>query len=249
MKKLLLLIWEIFTDLIYPSSIYCIQCGKIIDDSRPYALCDTCVRTMNWANDRTCQKCGKILREGYGQELCTDCNVIIHSFEKGFACVEYGRSERELIHKFKYKDKGYLGEKLAEIMYDRIKIEELEIDLIVPVPMHKKKEKKRGYNQAAILARKLSRLMEKPFGERILLRILDTEPMSNLGAEERRNNIKCAFQVNESWNNKMKDKNILLIDDVYTTGSTAGACTDALIEAGAAKVFVLVFASGANLAG
>lgn len=247
MKKLILAIWETLADLIYPASIYCINCGNIIDDSRPYALCDTCVRTMNWANEQTCNKCGKILRKGYEYLLCTDCSVIKHSFEKGFACVEYGRAERDLIHKFKYKDKVYLGQKLAEIMYDRIMIEDLALDIIIPVPMYRGKEKKRGYNQAAVLAMRLSRLMDKPLDKRILVRAVDTEPMSNLGAEERRKNMQKAFTVRKDGDRKIRNKTILLIDDVYTTGSTADACADALLAVGAASVYLFVFAAGANL--
>lgn len=247
MKRSILSLWDSLTDLIYPSNIYCISCGNIIDDSRPYALCDTCVITMNWANERTCNQCGKILRAEYFYDLCTDCSIIEHSFEKGFTCVEYGRAEREIIHNFKYKDKAYLGRKLAEIMYDRIRLEDINPDIIIPVPMHKRKENKRGYNQAAVLATMLARFMKKPSSDKILIRTIDTEPMSNLGAEERRENIRKAFTVRQSFDKILKDKTVLLIDDVFTTGSTADACTDVLLAAGAAKVYVFVFASGANI--
>lgn len=248
-KKIVLSLLDIAGDLIYPGNIYCINCGNIINDSRPYALCDNCVRTLNWANEETCHKCGKILRSGYSNNLCTDCLSTNHSFERGFACVEYGRSERDIIHSFKYKDKAYIGNKLAEIMYDRIEVEDLELDIIIPVPMYREKEKKRGYNQASILASKLSRLMDKPFNNKILVRAVDTKPMSDLGADERRENIKNAFAINKRLKNMIENKNILLIDDVYTTGSTADACTDVLLNAGADKVYLFVFASGANLDG
>lgn len=247
MKRILSALGEGFLDLIYPSNIYCISCGNIIDDSRPYALCDSCVRTLKWANGRTCGKCGKILQDGYGPELCTDCAEIDHVFEKGFTCVEYGAAERDLIHRFKYKEQAYLGRKLAEIMYDRIRIEELEPDLILPVPMFGRKQKLRGYNQAAVMASKLAKYMGVPYSAKLLLRVVETEAMSKLGAQGRRRNIREAFSVPREKAEQLAGKTILLVDDVFTTGSTADACAATLLEAGAVRVFVFTFASGANL--
>jgi len=236
-----------FADLVFPSNIYCICCGNLINDSRPYALCDSCVRTLNWANSRTCEKCGKILGDGYEYDLCTDCCTLEHSFEKGFACVEYGRVERDLILNFKYKDKAYLGHKMAEIMVDRIIAEDLQFDLILPVPMFKKKERKRGYNQAVVLAKDIAVRMEKPFSKKLLLRMIDTEPMNSLGAEERRGNIRKAFTIREGWDIMLQGKAVLLVDDIYTTGSTMDACSDVLLSAGVSKVYVFAFAAGSNL--
>jgi len=246
-NRILSFLGEGFLDLIYPSNIYCINCGNIIDDSRPYALCDTCVRALKWANTRTCSRCGKILQEEYGRDLCTDCFDGEHVFEKGFTCVEYGPAERELIHRFKYKDKAYLGRKMAEIMYDRIQAEELEPQLILPVPMFGRKERKRGYNQAAVLAASLAKYAGIPYTGKLLVRTVETEPMSSLGALRRRKNISEVFSVPHDKMNRLTGKTILLVDDIYTTGSTADACTSALLEAGAARVYILTFASGANL--
>ena len=247
MRKALLSMGEGLLDLIYPSNIYCISCGNIIDDSRPYSLCDTCVRTMKWANRRTCSRCGKILQDGYAPELCTDCRDGQHVFEKGYTCVEYGAAERDLLHQFKYKDKAYLGRKLAEIMHDRILAEDLNPDMIMPVPMFVKKEKKRGYNQAAVLAMNLAGRMGKPYDGKILTRTTETETMSSLGAADRRRNIQEAFTVSTNKKSMITEKTILLIDDIYTTGSTADACSRTLLEAGVAGVYIFTFASGANL--
>ncbi|HVI41427.1 MAG TPA: ComF family protein [Anaerovoracaceae bacterium] len=247
MKGILSSLGEGLLDLIYPSNIYCISCGNIIDDSRPYALCDTCVRTLKWANGRTCGRCGKILQADYGPDLCTDCMDAEHVFEKGFTCVEYGTVERELIHQFKYKDKAYLGRKFAEIMYDRLQAEELEPDFIIPVPMFGRKERKRGYNQAAVLAASLAKYMGRPYAGKLLVRVVETEAMSRLSALGRRRNIQEVFSVPDYKKDMLTGKTILLVDDIYTTGSTVDACAAALLESGAAKVFVFSFASGANL--
>ena len=253
MKRLLKIWWilsalgEGFFDLIYPSNIYCISCGNIIDDSRPYSLCDTCVRTLKWANERTCQRCGKILQESYAPDLCSDCLKEEHIFKRGYACVEYTAAERDIIHSFKYKDKAYLGRNLAEILYDRIKIEEIEFDIVIPVPMHMKKQRKRGYNQAAVLAMSLAKFMEVPYGGNILVRVAETEPMSGLGAIERKNNIQHAFDVPSDKKSDIAGKRVLLVDDIYTTGSTADSCSSALMASGAEEIFIITFASGANL--
>lgn len=247
MSRILSSLGEGFLDLIYPSNIYCISCGNIIDDSRPYALCDTCVRTLKWANGRTCSRCGKILQDDYGPDLCTDCMDGEHVFEKGFSCVEYGPAERDLIHRFKYKEKAYLGRKLAEIMYDRIRLEELDVKLIIPVPMFVRKERKRGYNQAAVLAASLAKYTGIPYAGKLLVRTVETEAMSKLGVLGRRKNIREVFSVPHNKMNRLAGKQILLVDDIYTTGSTADACTSVLLEAGAARVYVFTFASGANL--
>lgn len=243
--------WKKFFDglveLVYPSNIYCISCGNMIDDTRPYSLCDSCIRTMHWNNGKACEKCGKILKEGYDLPLCTDCMEIEHFFEKGFSCMEYGKAERELIHNFKYKDKAYLGRKMSEIMFDRISVEDIEVDLVIPVPMYEKKQQKRGYNQAGILAKCLAKSMKVRYGNNILIRQIETEAMSSLGVEDRRENIKNAFTVKAKWGTMVQGKKILLVDDIYTTGSTVDACSDALLQAGAEQVFVFVFATGANL--
>lgn len=234
-------------DWVYPSNIYCISCDAIIDNTRPYALCDTCIRTLKWANEKTCEKCGKILQDGYLGHICTDCRALEHVFERCFACVEYGLAERDLIHRFKYKDKGYYGRKLAEIMADRISAEEINFDMILPVPMYKKKEKERGYNQAAVLALFLSRIIDVSYGKGVLKRVFDTEPMSHLGADARRRNLEGAFSIDKRRRDALRGKTLLLVDDVYTTGTTADSCAEVLMEAGAKKVYVLVFAAGANL--
>ena len=247
MKELLSVFGERVLDLVYPSNIYCICCGNLIDNSRPYSLCDTCVRTLKWANGRTCSWCGKILQEGYGPELCTDCMELDHVFEKGYTCVEYGAAEREILHQFKYKDKAYLGRKLSELMYDRIQSEELHPDLLLPVPMFLAKERKRGYNQAAVLAMLLAKAMKKPYNGTVLVRNTETEAMSSLSAAERRRNIQEAFTIPANKREIITDKRILLIDDIFTTGSTADACASTLLEAGASKVWVFTFAAGANL--
>lgn len=233
-------------EALYPSNIYCICCDNLIDATRPYALCDECVRNLHWANEKTCGKCGKILSESWQMDLCHDCMEIPHTFEKGFACVEYGMYEKLLLRDYKYHGKAYYGEKLAELMTDRFALEELEVDCIVPVPMHKKKEQKRGYNQAALLSRGMARRMGKKWAGDILLRSRQTSPMNNLSPHERRENVRDAFTLNPKKCKLIENKTLLLVDDIFTTGSTLDECSKVLLEQGARRVYAICFAAGSN---
>jgi ComF family protein len=244
----LISILERFKELVFPSNIYCICCGNIIDRTRPYSLCDACVRNLRWANKKTCSKCGKILGENYRRSLCTDCSEMEHYFEKGFTCVEYGMYEKLIIRDYKYHDKPYFGDKLAEIMYDRLVIEGLHLDMIIPVPMHKSKEKKRGYNQAALLAKGISKRMNVPFDQNLMMRSRLTKPMNKMNPQERKDNVRDAFTIREEKDKMIKDKVVLLVDDIFTTGSTLDECSKLLLEKGAVKVYMICFSAGGNRA-
>jgi len=233
-------------ELLFPSNIYCVSCRSIIDKTRPYALCDECMASFRWANDKTCEKCGKILQENYVHDTCIDCRETDHEFTKGYTCVQYGVKERELLLAFKYGGQSFIGEKIAEVMADRILPECLEIDLLIPVPMFKAKEKKRGYNQAGVIAKCLSKKLELPCLEGVLLRTENTPAMSGLTSFERRINMENAFCLSQGVADEVKGKRILLVDDIYTTGSTVSACAKVLMNQGACEVRVITFAAGAN---
>lgn len=232
---------------IYPSNIYCISCGSIIDNSRDYALCDSCMQRFHWLGEKTCQKCGKILSPDYRNPLCWDCRTFDHEFDRGFTCVQYGLYERGLLMDYKYRGKAYIGRKLGDVLYDRMSLEEETFDLLVPVPMHRKKQARRGYNQADIMARRMSRRSGIPCAPGLLQRRRETLPMKGLGPFERYENLRGSFSVSPQNHYPIEGKRILLIDDIYTTGSTADACSLALREAGAGRVCVVSFACGANI--
>lgn len=240
-------LWEKGMELLYPSNIYCMCCGSIIDSSRPYALCDHCAEIFHWAGEKTCRKCGKILSEDYRHSLCYDCRELDHAFDKGYTCVQYGLHERALLMDYKYNGKGYIGRKLGDILFDRMMQEEEQPDLIVPVPMHRKKEQKRGYNQAAVMAQQLARRWKIPYAPKLLVRVRETAPMRGLGAFERYDNLRGAIAVSKKAADCIRGKQILLVDDIYTTGSTMDVCSEALRQKGADRICILSFACGANI--
>ena len=237
-------IWSSLLDLIYPSNIYCIYCGRPIDDRLPYSLCPSCVRRIRWANNIICESCGKPMSMKMGTGLCSECSEMSRQFDRGYTCVSYGMTERDLIHQLKYKDKDYLAAYFAELMYERIAAEELKPDLVAAVPMYKRKARRRGYNQAGLLAKSISEHLGKPYFPQLLIRLSDTPPMSGLGAEQRRKNVQGVFTVAKWVQSTIYGKTVLLVDDVFTTGSTTEACSVALKEAGAHRVYVVTFAAG-----
>lgn len=234
-------------EMIFPSNIYCISCGSIIDNSRDYALCDSCMESFHWVGEKTCSKCGKILQDNYRHALCHDCRTFERQFDKGFTCVQYGLLERGLLMDYKYRGKSYIGRKLGDIMYDRMSIEDVEADLIVPVPMFSRNQNKRGYNQAEVMAKRFASRRGMVCASELLERTKETVPMKGLGSLERYENLKNAFAVSGKNQYTITGKRILLIDDIFTTGSTLDACSSVLKEAGAAEVYVLTFACGANI--
>lgn len=239
-------LFEKILEVVFPSNIYCICCENIIDNTRPYSLCDACVRNLHWANENTCKKCGKILGKNYRREFCNDCYEMEHYFEKGFTCAEYGMYEKLIVRDLKYHSKPYFGDKLAEIMTDRLLPENLQVDLILPIPMHKSKERKRGYNQAALLAKGISRRINVPFDKTLMMRMRRTKPMNKMSPQERRDNVKDAFTLRREKVKMVKGKTILLVDDIFTTGSTLDECSRLLLDSGAEKIYMICFAAGGN---
>lgn len=238
-----------FLKLLFPDGLYCFGCGAIIDDSRPYGLCDDCVAKFHWANKKVCEKCGKIMKEEGVFSRCSDCRADEPPMVQGFTCFLYGLYEREVIQAFKYGGAGYMADKLGRLLWDRLQPEiarGLTWDYIVPVPIHKKKKKKRGYNQAALLARRLGELSGIPVLEAGLVRVRNTPAMSHLDRHQRALNLEGAFRVHEKVAEKLSGKRLLLVDDVYTTGTTASQCTLVLMEQGAEAVYVITLAAGAN---
>ncbi|QHI72022.1 ComF family protein [Aminipila terrae] len=246
---------KLLSDLIFPSNIYCICCGNLIDNSRIYALCDQCLESIHWANGRTCAKCGKVLMETEGRklldqirsgpELCDNCQNNTHYFEQGFTCMQYSSMEREMVHRFKFNGCAYMGDKLGKILLDRILPEHLQLHLVMAVPMHPRNQVKRGYNQSELMAKMVAKGLGVDYNNQVLVRKQYKAPMNKLNAEQRYANVKSSYGLKQN-SPKLEHQSILLIDDVYTTGSTVDECSRLLKEAGAEKVYVLTLAAGAN---
>jgi len=214
--------------LLYPDSLYCVCCGNLIDDTRTYSLCDHCVRHIMWDRSPAKEKNGvRMMR-----------------------CAAYGIYERTLIFSVKYNGKRYIARKIAEMMADKLRLlrEAGAYDAAVPVPMFREKERKRGFNQAALIAKYLAKELGIGFVRDALIRTRDTRPMRGLSPDERAENVSGVFCLNERYASgreaaALRGKRILLIDDFYTTGATARECVRALSGAKPSDAVFYAFAA------
>lgn len=179
--------------------------------------------------------------------LCGSCIDDPPPFARARAALKFEGSTRELVHQFKYGRRVLLRKPLAMIALTHFSDfpEKFRPDLIIPVPLHLKRLKERGFNQAILLGEVFSRRWSIPLARNSLQRIRWTEPQVNLGAAEREVNVKGAFAVSDIA--AVNGRSILLIDDVYTTGSTVKECSRVLNKAGAAEVSVITIARGNSL--
>ena len=154
--------------------------------------------------------------------------------------------ERELIFGLKYNGRGYLGRIFGDMIYDRISLENLSADVIIPVPVHRSRERHRGYNQAGIIADSLSEHAGIPADSRSLIRVRETQRLRGLDPLEREDVLEGAFAVRPDSCGRVEGRRIFLVDDIMTTGATADACSRVLRDAGASQVIFLSLASGSN---
>lgn len=237
-KRKIIRLDELFLDLLYPPR--CIVCDKVISSEE--TVCPACRKKIRFVQEPACMKCGKPLLDGR-KEFCGDCERKTHYFVQGKSLWLYESEMKRSIYRFKYQNKREYAKGYAREIANRYGhwVGVKNIQAIVPIPLHKKKQKKRGYNQAQILAKELGRIWGLPVYANLLIRIRDTKPQKTLNDAERKNNLKKAFKTTE---NIVQLKHILLIDDIYTTGSTLDAAAEALLAAGAEEIYTCCISTG-----
>jgi ComF family protein len=179
---------------------------------------------------------------------------IVDVGDKGLAAMGYGLYERRLIFGLKYGGKTYMARINAQIILDCLKkvlvdtghCPWLEADVIVPVPLHKKKLKLRGFNQAEKIAKYLGKFANIHVEAHAIARVKNTEAQRALSKKERVENIKNAFAPNSRKIESLRGKKVLLLDDIYTTGATANGCVDVIKQMGAEKIYFLSLLSANN---
>lgn len=237
---------EKILQILFPKT--CPICGDILEKGRE--ICPECKQRLIYIREPKCKKCGKPFdkREYDSQtrEYCGDCTKLPHSYEHGMAVFRYNEEIRESIFRFKYHNQrtyaDFYGKEMAK-SYGRY-IQSLGIEVIIPVPLSKKKRRNRGFNQAELMANICGKQLGIPVDCGKLLRFRDTVPQKELNHIERRKNLKNAFIIEK---NDVKYKKILLVDDIYTTGSTIDACAEMLRQDGAEKVYFISLSIGAGI--
>ncbi len=222
---------------IYPDR--CPVCDRVLYEGH---ICRPCRSRLTYVRQPVCYSCGKPLQNTV-QEYCSDCAKGHHKFSQGRAVFVYQGAMRGILYRYKYSNRRDYTEFFAQEaagMY-REWVERHGIELVVPVPLSKKRMRRRGYNQAGLFAKRFAQLCGLPYNDRILKRIRNTAPQKQLSAEERKNNLKNAFKIEE---NVVNLNRVLLVDDIYTTGSTIDAAALVLKQSGIKGVFFLCISIG-----
>lgn len=221
------------SDIFFPSNYKCIFCGVEID--RDF-VCENCYELLNLIKT-PCVKCGG---EHVGSgDVCLECRKYSREFDKGYSVCNYDGDIKIKILSFKNHNGKYLGTCFSKMMYDKFLDLKNVYDYIIPIPIHKNRQKKRGFNQSDILAKEISKNTGKVYNN-IMFRRKDTPHQSGLNRDNRVENLENAFELFDGVS--VEGKDILLIDDIFTTGSTIDEASRFLKSKGALKVDYLCLA-------
>ena len=217
-------------DLLFPQ--WCIGCGKEGD-----FICSSCRRLLPRIMPPLCPRCGKPQPSGILCPGCVSWQAEIDGIRSPF---RFDGIIRQAIHQLKYKNLRALAVPLAKFLQDYLATNPVPGEVLVPVPLHQKRLRERGYNQSSLLAQELGKLINLPVADNCLIRQKHAPPQARSSSvDDRRSNVADAFACRDQ---RLKDKLVLLIDDVSTSGATLDACAGALKAAGATSVWGLVLA-------
>jgi ComF family protein len=226
-------------DLLLPS--FCLACDKPLGSLPELLFCPECLERLRFIESPLCPCCGRVyLKAAPGDHHCGTCLATSWHFNRARAIFLYQEPLKEVIHRFKYQGKTACLPSFARFARNLPHLAEMqEADWIVPVPLHPTRLRERGFNQALLLARVFFP-KDRRVTSNLLVRLRPTEPQASFNGAARRTNLKKAFGVEKP--HRLVGKKILLIDDVFTTGTTVNECAKTLKKAGAAEVMVLTLA-------
>ena len=205
-------------------------------------FCTTCSRGIFPLTGACCSCCAlPFVGSENSSHLCSRCLVKAPPFNHVYAYGYYDQILRQMVHQFKFNNKVGLDRHLARLVISAID-PGLSVDLVIPVPLHRKSLQRRSYNQSLLLAREIARIKNWNIEKNLLGKMKETASQHDLTARQREHNLREAFHVKYS----LSGEHILLVDDVLTTGSTASACSKMLLAAGAGRVDVAVIARAAR---
>jgi ComF family protein len=226
--------------LVFPP--HCLLCFKPLGVGKCNGLCNGCENALQWNEPPFCLKCSRHLKGRFS--LCINCRQRRIHYDFAYAALQFNGPLQQLLHRYKYQHTTALRLLFADYMVGFVRRHQLDVDrfdLIAPVPLHASQQRWRGYNQSLLLAREISRAFSIPCHANLLQKNRPTRSQSELKRKERWTNLVGAFTINRSVG--LKDRQVLLVDDLLTTGATASAAAQALKEAGCATVGVLTLAA------
>lgn len=219
----------------------CLGCNILIKE--PHAICSDCWKTLNFIMQPFCDTCGLPFEiEVDSHSLCGRCIHTTPVYRKARAALLYDEGCKPLVLRFKHSDAMQLAPLFGKWMLLAGSSLLEQADYIVPVPLHWQRLFMRRYNQAALLALELGKLTASTVVVDMLRRHRATPPQGSRHALSRSKNVAGAFSLKKSWQTRLKDKKILLVDDVMTSGSTLNSCAAPLLKAGVKQIDVLTLA-------
>lgn len=224
-------------ELLYPDK--CVICGEMVPKGEIF--CKECMRPQIYVQGAVCLCCGKSVDED--TSFCQDCEKRQHKFISNRSALVYEGNSKRAMYELKYGNKRIVASYMAGVLEKQLGqwIRNVNPDGIVPIPLHKKRQKQRGYNQANLIAIELGRILDIPVYVDQLQRVEKTRPQKELKSEERENNLKNAFKIGK---NAIQLKRIMLLDDIYTTGATLDAATSVLLGHGTKEVYAITVCIG-----
>ena len=227
-------------ETLFPLS--CLACAKGLPRRQQVSYCAACRQDIRMLQEPFCITCAKPFPQAAGKShLCSHCLRNDWHFKQARAVVQYRPPVSEAVKMFKYRGTMHGLATFAALSRQYLKNQPLaQPDLLIPVPLHTKRLRQRGFNQALILCRKIFPDWKDKIDPHILDRQSWTRPQTGLSGAERRRNVRNAFMVSNPA--KIKNKTVLLVDDVFTTGATVNECARILVKSKAAQVDVFTFA-------
>ncbi len=243
----MLSLWKDLLNLIYPSAVDCPLCGR---RRQGKDICDNCHSIVSgYKQELYCGRCGRFTGKGsvipsVSSHFCYACRKQKWPFELVRAAGPYEGILKEAIHRFKYLGRRGLAFNLAGLMVETARTEPIltSVDLVLPVPLSNEKLRLRGFNQATLLAEEVGYRLQIPMNSKLLIKDFETRPQTSLNRTDREQNLRGAFRVTNA--EAINGKNIMIIDDVFTTGSTMSSVALVIRSAGARHVFGLTVAAG-----
>ena len=226
-------------DLMYPKNIKCMFCAEELNQFDYNCTCENCLPNLPFISN-PCSRCGSPMGENQ-QGVCLKCKTRNFHFNQAKSVFEYIESPLKVVHNLKYNGKTYLVEYMVKYLLEVYGTWNILPDIITCVPMFPTKEKVRGYNQSKLLAEQFSKIVGVPFVE-LCSKVVDTVSQTELNTNDRIENVKDSFALKNEHAKLIKNKTILIIDDVITTGATTSEISRVLKQGGAVACYAMSFA-------